>query len=140
MHPAAYISIGYDRFKSSSTQSIELLLFIFFPSFLFFLFFLQLDLLAAATTSKVVVVHASPPFRRRLVGEGAPPRSPMTLLTTVSPDKIEQSDFYSFEQGFRSLFFSCGKFQQYTNCTVLYCSMTAVHCALLFCVLYTVPC
>jgi hypothetical protein len=40
--------------------------------FLFFSFSLQLDLLAAATTSKVVVVHASSLSRHRFAGGEAP--------------------------------------------------------------------
>jgi hypothetical protein len=59
--------------------------------FLLFSFFLQLDLLAAATTSKVVVVHASPPSRCRLAGGGETHRSPVVPLTAVSPDKAGQS-------------------------------------------------
>jgi hypothetical protein len=59
--------------------------------FLLFSFF-QLDLLAAAITFKVVMVHASPPSRRRLAGGGAPHQSSVAPLTVVSPYKIRQSD------------------------------------------------
>jgi hypothetical protein len=65
--------------------------FYFCPSFLFFSFFLQLDLLAAATTSKFVMVHASSPSRHRLAGEGAPHQSLVAPLTVVGHDKTGQS-------------------------------------------------
>jgi hypothetical protein len=74
----------------SSTQSIELLLFVLFAVVCVFL---QLDLLAGATTSKVVMVHASPPSRHHMVGGGAPYQSPMAPLTIVGPDKTGPSDF-----------------------------------------------
>jgi hypothetical protein len=63
----------------------------FLPYFSILFVFLQLDLLAAATTSKVVVVHASPPYRCRLAGGGAPSRSPTAPLTAIGPDKTGQS-------------------------------------------------
>jgi hypothetical protein len=88
----------------------------FCPSFLFFSFFLQLDLLAASTTSKIVMVHTSPPCRRCLARGGAPHRSLTAPLTTVGPNKIRQSslskpdDLIStvLSRGFHSLFVLCG--------------------------------
>jgi hypothetical protein len=68
-------------------------------SFSILFIFLQLDLLFTTTTSKVVMVHASPPYGRHLVRRGAPHRSPAAPLTVVDPDKTGQSNFYSFEQG-----------------------------------------
>jgi hypothetical protein len=44
----------------------------FLPKFFILFIFLQLDLLAAASTSKVVLVHASSPSRRHLAGREAP--------------------------------------------------------------------
>jgi hypothetical protein len=50
------------------------------------------------------MVHASPLSRHRLAEGVAPHRSPVEPLTAIGPNKIGPSDFYSFEQGFRSLF------------------------------------
>jgi hypothetical protein len=72
MCPAAYIYIGHDRLQKTSTQSIKLLLFILFAQVSYSFHFSQLDLLAAASTSKVVLVHASSPSRRHLAGGEAP--------------------------------------------------------------------
>jgi hypothetical protein len=49
------------------------------------------------------MVHASPPSRRRLVGGGAPRRSPAAPLTVVSPDKIVRSGFCCFEHELSAL-------------------------------------
>jgi hypothetical protein len=63
----------------------------FCPNFLVSFSFRQLDLLAAASTSKVVMVHISLPSRHRLAGGGAPRQSLAVRLTAVGPDKIGQS-------------------------------------------------
>jgi hypothetical protein len=63
---------------------------IFCPSFLVSFPFCQLDLSAAASTSKVVVVYASPPSRCRMAEGRAPHQSPVVPLTIVSPNKTEQ--------------------------------------------------
>jgi hypothetical protein len=47
-----------------------------------------LDLLAAASTSKVVMDHASSRSICRLVEEEAPRQSPAVPLTSFSPNKI----------------------------------------------------
>jgi hypothetical protein len=62
----------------------------FCSSFLVSFSFHQLDLLAITSSSKIIVVHASPPFRCRLTGGGAPHRSPTASLTAIGPDKTEQ--------------------------------------------------
>jgi hypothetical protein len=77
---------------------------IFALVFLFFSFSLQLDILATATTSKVVMVQTSPPSRRRLVREGVPHRNPVAPLPSVltkldSPIyQTGPSNFYNFKQ------------------------------------------
>jgi hypothetical protein len=82
--------------NESSTQSIELLFFPLiytFPLVLgFLLIFIQLDLLVAATVFKIVMVHASSPFRRGLAREKAPRRSPMMPPTAVGLNKTEPSN------------------------------------------------
>jgi hypothetical protein len=102
--------IGHGRLKNI-LNSINLIynFHTFCPSFLFFSFFLQLDLLAAATTSKVAMVHASPPSRCRLAGGGAPRRSPAVLpdcrrsRQNRKPDNLVS---VVSRRGFRSLFVS----------------------------------
>jgi hypothetical protein len=77
----------------SSTQSIQLLPFTLFALVLgFLLVFLQLDLLAAAITTKVVVVHASSPSRHCLVGGEAHHRSLVVPLTAIGLNKTGPSD------------------------------------------------
>jgi hypothetical protein len=63
----------------------------FCPSFSSLFIFLKLDLVATASTPRVVVVLTSPPFRRRLAGGEAPHRSLTVPLTVVGPDKIGPS-------------------------------------------------
>jgi hypothetical protein len=64
----------------------------FFPNFSTLFVFLQLDLLGAASTSKVVVVHASCPSRRRLAGEEARHHSSTAPMTVVGLDKTRLTD------------------------------------------------
>jgi hypothetical protein len=63
----------------------------FAPSFLVSFSFYQLDLLANDSTSKVVMVHASPPSICHLARGGAPHRRPVMPLIAIGPDKTRQS-------------------------------------------------